>query len=653
MFMAEVVASSKRIMDFLNLPETETPSQDICSTEAKVTCKNVDVAFDKTILENINLTISTGITFVTGPKSQWKKYSFKVNTSRTSTFQWYYPNTRKNLIRVARSLALPFIHQTEHSVPGRVNDLRYQKVLKVCALEYDLKLLPDKDATIVEDRGIKLSKGQQARINLARAVYKNADIYLLDDCLSALDNQVGDFIFEECIRKFLQNKVVILVSHNSRYLKKVDQVLMVESGNVKPVKLLEILEKYKDVTEDLHLEHEILRKNVRERKVYQEISKKGEIKSEVYKKYLHFSGGVGSLVAILLSYGVAQFVVSYPDKLLSEWVNLEQKLSNFTSHNDTLDDIVAETVRTRDNKLQIYTIITLLSTFVTVVSIIVYCKIFIKASLNLHKHMITNVLNATMHFFDSTFIGNILNRFSLDFNVIDDYLPFIINQVFRMIFGLIAIMILIATVNTSFLLPSVLFFGLLFLSRRYYLKTSRSLKRLDMSTRSPVIGYFHASLDGSLTIKAQSILRNEFDRHQNVYTSASYIFQCSMKSFAFYVNILCTVFIAIVVARFVFSDEEFAAGNVGLAISQALRMTSILQWGVRMENFMTSVEQALEYGEVKQKPKKGQIQDNWPKKGEIQYSNVSLSYNESNDYILKEVNFPFDNDFLLISPDFF
>ncbi|XP_063914040.1 ATP-binding cassette sub-family C member 4-like [Zophobas morio] len=525
MFMAEVVASSKRIMDFLNLPETETPSQDICSTEAKVTCKNVDVAFDKTILENINLTISTGITFVTGPKSQWKKYSFKVNTSRTSTFQWYYPNTRKNLIRVARSLALPFIHQTEHSVPGRVNDLRYQKVLKVCALEYDLKLLPDKDATIVEDRGIKLSKGQQARINLARAVYKNADIYLLDDCLSALDNQVGDFIFEECIRKFLQNKVVILVSHNSRYLKKVDQVLMVESGNVKPVKLLEILEKYKDVTEDLHLEHEILRKNVRERKVYQEISKKGEIKSEVYKKYLHFSGGVGSLVAILLSYGVAQFVVSYPDKLLSEWVNLEQKLSNFTSHNDTLDDIVAET-----------------------------------ASLNLHKHMITNVLNATMHFFDSTFIA-----------------------------------------------------------------------------RSPVIGYFHASLDGSLTIKAQSILRNEFDRHQNVYTSASYIFQCSMKSFAFYVNILCTVFIAIVVARFVFSDEEFAAGNVGLAISQALRMTSILQWGVRMENFMTSVEQALEYGEVKQKPKKGQIQDNWPKKGEIQYSNVSLSYNESNDYILKEI----------------
>ena len=112
-------------------------------------------------------------------------------------------------------------------------------------------------------------------------------------------------------------------------------------------------------------------------------------------------------------------------------VNLEQKLSNLTSHNDTLDDIVAETVRTRDNKLQIYTIMTLLSTFVTVVSIIVYCKIFIKASLNLHKHMITNVLNATMHFFDSTFIGNILNRFSLDFNVIDDYLPFMINQVFR------------------------------------------------------------------------------------------------------------------------------------------------------------------------------------------------------------------------------
>ena len=321
MYIAEVVASSKRIMDFLNLPEAETPSQDICSTEAKVTCKNVDVAFDKTILENINLTINTGITFVTGPIASGKSTLLKLilqehqpssgtiltqgKISYASQDPWLFPSSIKQNI----------LFREEY------NDLRYQKVLKVCALEYDLNLLPDKDATIVEDRGINLSKGQQARINLARAVYKNADIYLLDDCLSALDNQVGDFIFEECIRKFLQNKVVILVSHNSRYLKKVDQVLMVESGKVKPVKLLEIFEKYKDVTEDLHLEHQILRKNVRERKVYQEISKTGEIKPEVYKKYLHFCGGIVSIVAILLSYGVAQFVVSYPDKPLSEWYN--------------------------------------------------------------------------------------------------------------------------------------------------------------------------------------------------------------------------------------------------------------------------------------------------------------------------------------------
>ena len=112
-------------------------------------------------------------------------------------------------------------------------------------------------------------------------------------------------------------------------------------------------------------------------------------------------------------------------------VNLEQTLSNFTVHNDTTSEVVAETVTTRNHTLQIYTTMTLLSTLVNVVAVLVYCKVIKNASLNLHRHMITNVINATMHFFDSTFIGNILNRFSLDFNVIADHLPFMIHQVFR------------------------------------------------------------------------------------------------------------------------------------------------------------------------------------------------------------------------------
>jgi ATP-binding cassette, subfamily C (CFTR/MRP), member 4 len=81
---------------------------------------------------------------------------------------------------------------------------RYKNVLHICALERDLELFPHGDETIVGDRGISLSGGQKARINLARAVYKIADIYLLDDPLSAVDVHVGKHIFEKCIKDFLK-----------------------------------------------------------------------------------------------------------------------------------------------------------------------------------------------------------------------------------------------------------------------------------------------------------------------------------------------------------------------------------------------------------------------------------------------------------------
>jgi ATP-binding cassette subfamily C (CFTR/MRP) protein 4 len=87
---------------------------------------------------------------------------------------------------------------------SEMNEEKYCQVIKVCALEHDLSLLPNGDFTVVGERGVMLSGGQKARISLARAVYKEADIYLLDDPLSAVDSNVGKNIFAECIRNYLK-----------------------------------------------------------------------------------------------------------------------------------------------------------------------------------------------------------------------------------------------------------------------------------------------------------------------------------------------------------------------------------------------------------------------------------------------------------------
>lgn len=105
---------------------------------------------------------------------------------------------------------------------------RYREVVRVCALDKDLKQLPYGDKTIVGERGVSLSGGQRARINLARAVYRQSDIYILDDPLSAVDAHVSRHLFDECISGYLKNKTRILVTHQLQFLKKADLIVVVQ-----------------------------------------------------------------------------------------------------------------------------------------------------------------------------------------------------------------------------------------------------------------------------------------------------------------------------------------------------------------------------------------------------------------------------------------
>lgn len=110
---------------------------------------------------------------------------------------------------------------------------RYRTVVRKCALERDFSLLPYGDKTIVGERGVSLSGGQRARINLARAVYKEADLYLLDDPLSAVDTHVGKELFENCVAGYLKRKTVVLITHQLQYLKEVDHIVILENGCIK------------------------------------------------------------------------------------------------------------------------------------------------------------------------------------------------------------------------------------------------------------------------------------------------------------------------------------------------------------------------------------------------------------------------------------
>ena len=108
----------------------------------------------------------------------------------------------------------------------------FSQVVEVCALTRDLELLQDGDLTKVGERGLSLSGGQKQRVSLARAIYSRADVFLLDDPLSAVDSKVGQFIFRRAIKECLREKTVLMVSHGLQYLRECDSVIFLKEGRI-------------------------------------------------------------------------------------------------------------------------------------------------------------------------------------------------------------------------------------------------------------------------------------------------------------------------------------------------------------------------------------------------------------------------------------
>ncbi|KAJ8920723.1 hypothetical protein NQ315_004862 [Exocentrus adspersus] len=614
------------------------------------------------ILKDITFRTDSGLTIVTGTVGSGK-------SSLLKTILQDYPLTSGHLVthgRISYASQDPWLFPSsirQNILFGETYDeKRYQEVVRVCALEYDFSLFDKRDETIVSDRGLNLSKGQQARVNLARAIYKESEIYLLDDSLTALDGHVQDYIFNECIKKYLKDKICILVSQTANHIQEADNVVIMDKSEIKEVGKPDekiIADVNELVCKDDDLEKEVVEKADEEniddekgettklleteqttrQKVYGEVNKKGEVDFAVYKKYMKFGGGFIFMALNVFLFGGTQFVESYSDKLITKWVDLQQKVidleatavtGNSTSY--TFDQLNGTMTTINDTNHYMDQLNNTMKTITYTTQYIDQLNSTMETVTDINQY--TDQLNSTME--------------AIDLNNIDEHLPFIFSECFRVAFSVSGIVLLMATVNWKFLFPSVIFFCILVIMRRFYLPTGRSLKRLEAATRSPMVGHLNASLEGLTTIrayKAQNILIEEFDRHQDLFTSANHALACTTRAFGFMMDGLCSILIGLVVARFLFIDTGTSAGNVGLAITQVFMLAGHVQWGVRnwaeLENLMTSVERLLEYTEVKQEPAGGASLENWPTEGAVTYENVTLTYS-NNEKVLKNLNFTVD-----------
>ncbi|XP_063923496.1 ATP-binding cassette sub-family C member 4-like [Zophobas morio] len=661
--LSQVIIAIKRMQTLVHTLETHSKrTRRTVKTETpEVEFSNVTVIIDdKTIFENVSLHVFSGLTLITGPTGSGKSVflltmlkEFEISDGKlfvdgrlsyASQEPWLFPASIKQNILVGNNY----------------NHKRYQEVLHVCDLNYDLDLLENGDSTIVVDGGVNLSKGQRSRINLARAIYQNSDIYLIDDCLSSLDPLVSNHIIKNCILKLLRDKLVFLVSHHSDLKHHAANILNLRNGNVNTRKnylsndvendnpyiiprIPNTLVKA-DITTSIDFETEKLNETTKTNKIYAEINKSGSVPLKVYTEYIRMGGGKATFLGVFCIFIVTQLLVSYKDKLISNWVNLEDKISR---NNHTIGNVsYLHLVEDRNQLLRHYTGAVVGLSVATLIRGWALFQFSKRISVSLHKRMLNCVIGASLQFFDTTFLGNIVNRFSKDLDSVDENIPFPLNNLISIVFETIGSIILISSTNIRLLLPIALLFVSLIFLRCVYIKSGRPLKRLDVSTKSPVLGYLNATLEGVPTIKAfgaEKIVTKEFETHHNLFNSASYSYTATLKAFVFVADVFASFFVAVVILQFVIFDRDVLPGNFGLAISQSYAIYNVIFYGMQkwvdLETQMTSAERAMEYTTIQKESESGLEIENWPNLGEIKYENVCLSVNESGSYILKNINF--------------
>ncbi|KAK9870716.1 hypothetical protein WA026_008287 [Henosepilachna vigintioctopunctata] len=563
----------------------------------------------------------------------------------------------------------------------------YNEVVKVCALERDFKLFPYGDKTNVGERGVSLSGGQRARINLARAVYRQADIYLFDDPLSAVDPHVAKHLFEKCIVQYLQNKTRILVTHQTQFLNQADFVLVLNNGKI---------EKFTRPSDISHSELDLIRQqsipeatmpveatSLRSSKAFglgeqddeeepqetQELLERGTMPFSVYKSYYKAGGSVLYLMFEIFLLIIAQACCNAGDLWVTYWTN------NVETSNPPVSDVrsgalsngnISSTVATIIKELEvttnhevmdnnqnvyitIYTVLIILAIVLTTVRSLVFFHICMKASTNLHNFMFSNVLKATMRFFDTNPSGRILNRFSKDMGAIDELLPSMTIMTIQVY--LVAIGILSMTLIKSYwlILPTVVLGCVLYWIKIVFMKGTQDVKRLEGIAKAPVFSYVAASLNGLPTIrsaKAEDMVRREFDVIQDQHTSTWYLFLALFESFGFYLDMVSIIFLLIVTFQFLVIDSAYG-GDVGLVISQCLIIIGMLQFGIRytaeVASNMTSVERVLQYTKLEQEGPYETLPANktprdWPEFGRITFKNVYLRYVPNEEPVLKNLN---------------
>ncbi|KAM9411393.1 ATP-binding cassette sub-family C member 3 isoform 4-T4 [Salvelinus alpinus] len=718
--IVQASVSLKRIQDFLSHDELDPESVDRTNTatDSSVTVVNGKFTWakqDPPALHNINLMVPQGsLLAVVGHVGCGKSSLVSALLGEMEKMEGDI-SIQGSVAYVPQQAWIQNATLRDNILFGKAyNEQKYRCCLEACALTQDLEVLPGGDLTEIGEKGINLSGGQRQRVSLARALYNKADVYLLDDPLSAVDAHVAKHIFDHVIgpEGALQGKTRILVTHGISFLPQVDNIVVMVEGRVSEMgsyqellkqngafaeflrnySLEDIIEEdeatealtdeeedfpddalsnHTDMVDNEPVVNEAKRQFIRqisiisgdlenpksrsvrkrlcsERKhaesdsekklpkvaklIQAETAETGRVKSKVFWEYAKAVGPLLSLFICFL-YGCQSAAAIGANVWLSQWTN------------DAAQNVTQENVSMR---VGVYAALGMAQGLLVMVSSFTLAMGNIGAARKLHYALLDNKLHTPQSFFDTTPIGRVINRFSKDIYVIDEALPSTVLMFLGTFFSSLSTMIVIVASTPIFAVVIAPLAFIYIFVQRFYVATSRQLKRLESVSRSPIYSHFSETVTGSSVIRAYGrhdafVLMSDMkvDENQKSYYPGIVSNRWLGVRIEFIGN--CIVLFAALFA--VIGKDKLNPGLVGLSVSYALLVTMSLNWMVRMtsdlESNIVAVERVKEYSETKTEAP-WEVEDkkpssDWPSQGNVEFSDYSVRYREGLELVLKNI----------------
>ncbi|KAG0012086.1 hypothetical protein BGZ81_001777 [Podila clonocystis] len=559
---------------------------------------------------------------------------------------------------------------------------KYDRIVHVCGLLPDIGMLPAGDQTEIGERGINLSGGQKQRVSLARAAYQDADVYLLDDPLSAVDAHVDQHLWENLIgpNGLLKSKTRVLVTHGIHHLEHVDQIVVVKDGRITENghyndlmdakgAFHQLIDEFsvnarkdkKKMTESstslikdsatsdtkgsevesLETQDDSEKKEAQvdgkkdDKLVQDEKMESGSVAWNVYKIYLRAASYRNSFITVFM-FVAAQGCQIGTNVWLQHWTNVAP---------DSTKNKPAMFLTVYAALIAVFMVATFLVTYVVMV------MAGLRACQRLHEQLLASVMYLPMSFFDTTPLGRIVNRFSSDVFACDDAIPWAFMSIMICVVSVSGTVIVIAASTPAFLAlvpPLSVAFVLI---QMYYIRSSRALKRIDSIARSPVYQHFSETLSGVTTIRAMGA-QGRFVAENAMKTDASstayFTYVTSNRWLQIRLEALGAVIVLGAALFAVLSRETLSPSMVGLALSYSLTVTEDVTWMVRsfceLQNSMVSVERIHEY--VQKNPEApaamavdDTLPERWPSEGRVEFRNYSTRYRQGLDLVIKNISF--------------